>query len=262
MFKPISLAALALAATAAANHAGAAAFASSGAFSLSASFISEGSATGIAPVDVAQGTVAKPYNVQSNLNSFTQTAGIAAGKLQVGSVTTTATALRSHTQSSGLGVDSLSTEADGSLGSVQMSLQLYPPPPSAGVEPPIPLPLINVSASTVYSSVSESRFIAFPPVVSGSSGANALLITGTLLGGQKVSANGPAAPNTVAFSNASVTVTLNQQITAGAVSCNGACAFSPSGITTSAIAIHLDNASIGGHLVTGDILIGVTQSQF
>jgi hypothetical protein len=60
--------------------------------------------------------------------------------------------------------------------------------------------------------------------------------------------------------NGGTRVTFNQEITAGKETCSSTCTFAPLGITTDAVAIHLEQVSIGGHVVSGDIIVGAAEA--
>ena len=61
--------------------------------------------------------------------------------------------------------------------------------------------------------------------------------------------------NTVLFQSATVTITLDEQVQAGLVTCDLTCHFNPVGITTDAIDVELHNANLEGHAVSGHIVV-------
>jgi hypothetical protein len=237
-------------------YAGAAA---SSAFGISASLTSEGSTTGIGPIAPVQRVAPPAYDHKAIVPSFSQTVGIAAGSQEVGTLEITAGALRSHVASSGFRIDNISAQADSTIGAAQFTLQLYPPPP--GAMTPFPQSLLSLSASKIAAAASGNEVFPQPATVSGAASIGKLTVSGSLIGGKTLTFSGTPAKNTVLYSDDAVTITLNQEVAAGLISCGPTCIFTPTGITTDTIAIHLHNVNLFGHPVSGDILVGQSRAQ-
>ena len=226
--------------------------ASSGAYGVSATLVSAGTATGVGPVGLVQGTAPPAYNLKITTPAFSETVGIAAGTRQIGTLEITAGGIRSAASSLGLGLDSVSAQASDTVGSVQMVLQLFPPPPV-----PEPQPLLSISASTVTISASDQQVVPRPGTVSAAAGIGRLVVSGTLVGGQTLTYSGvPPKGGLVLFSSPNLTITLNQQVAVGVISCSPVCVFAPSQITADAIAIQLNQVPFFNQLVSGDIEVG------
>jgi hypothetical protein len=229
----------------------------SSAFAVAARFVSEATSTGLRPVPFAFGDGGRRYRRSANRDALSETLGIAAAGQQIATLKVTAGHLRAHAASTGIGIDFVEPSADGSIDSLQITLQPYPPP----VGGPAPSALLSIVASGVAWKASDSVTLPKTPVVAGSASFTLLTITGTLLANGTVTGVGAVAPNdTVAFGDGSVRITLNQQVTDGLLSCTPTCAFIPFGITTDAVAIHLEQVSISGHAITGDIKVGEAEA--
>jgi hypothetical protein len=144
---------------------------------------------------------------------------------------------------------------------VQITLQQYPPPPTG----PLPAPLLSIVASDAAWQASDTAAVHATPVVAGTASFGSLTITGSLINNSTISETGTQAPNEsvdfIVAGGGNVRITLNQQVTAGAVSCVPTCTFTPSGITVDALSIHLDQVAVAGQTVSGDITLGEAGAQ-
>lgn len=231
----------------------------SSAYAVSASFTSGGTSTGLAPAAQAQGALPGTlppggYDVAADLPSINSTIGIAHGKKQIATLTVTGSTLHSHASSPGFGVDNLSLESDGSISSITLTLQLYPPPPGNG---PLPQPLLAITASSVTSGANGGFVVPQPGTVSANGGFGSLSISGSLVGGSTpLTYAGAANANTELFGSGGVTITLNRNLIAGLISCTPTCVFSPVGITADALVVDLNKVKVGGKRLSGQIVVG------
>ena len=156
-----------------------------------------------------------------------------------------------------LGVDTVYTQSNASVGRATLTMNINPPP---GVEIPIPYPALLVKTSGVSSQASYSNIVVGPTSVTGSATIQSLKITGTLLD-KTVTYSGDAPPNTVIYDGPHVTITLNRQLQEGTVVCSPGCAIETTGIRVSAIEIRLHNAQVDGHTISGRIILGGTVAE-
>jgi hypothetical protein len=233
----------------------------SSAYGIAAGFVADATATGLRPLPVAGGW---HHGHGGRLDTLSETLGIAAAGQQIATLQVTASHLVTTAGHPLPTAPAPAAEwhaapaptAGGSIGSVQITLQLYPPPPSG----PVPAPLLSVVASGVTWQASDSWTAPKTPVVAGSAGFTSLTITGSLVNGDTLTADGTKPANTTVLiplsSGGSTRVTYNQQITGGHEACAPTCAFTAYGITVKALAIHLDGVTIGSQTVSGTITVG------
>jgi hypothetical protein len=234
---------------------------SSSADALSARFTADGFVTTLPPVAHVKGSAPPPYDKQISLPAFDKVLNIADKIAPPPAFYINLTRITDHVTGSGIGVDNFSSEGDTKVATAALALNLNPPPPTAtGIVPFVPLQVI---ASAVQSSASFSDVVPRPPVVAGTSNFGALTISGTLLGGKTVAFEGTPPPNHVLFSNAEVTITLNEQlIVATTVTCvvDQGCTVIPGGIFVKALRVSLTNANIFGRIVSGDFFLGESEA--
>jgi hypothetical protein len=138
--------------------------------------------------------------------------------------------------------------------SPRLMLNLNPMPPSAGN-----MPLI-ISATGVHASANY-RVVRGSTLVSGTADFSELIITGSLLGGMRLTYSGIPPANHVLFGNAEVSITLNEQV-ATTVACvvGQECTVITDGIHVAAVHVALTKADISGRIVSGDLFLGEAQA--
>ncbi len=229
------------------------------AFGIAAQFVSGGTATGVQPVPTTFGQHGWRKGQWSGSGSVEQTLLVASDGKPIAVLQITAGNVHVGTRPSAFGVDNAGPAAGGSIGSLQITLQPYPPPLSG----PLPPPLLSIVASDVTWQASDTAAASPPPVLAGSVGFTSLQITGSLINNDTINGTGPQSPNDsvdIPLASGYVRITLDQQVIAGAVSCTSTCVFNPTGITVEALAIHLDQVSLSGQAVTGDITVGEAEA--
>ena len=124
------------------------------------------------------------------------------------------------------------------------------------------LVLLGLSVSATFIHSKSSASYVFGPnqgFLAGDASFGSLTIGGSLIGGETLTFSGDVAANTVLFRSSTVTITLDKQtlsdflppVTTAAVP-----PVSPNRITTDALDIQLNKASVGGQTITGDIRLG------
>jgi len=87
------------------------------------------------------------------------------------------------------------------------------------------------------------------------------MITGSLLGGMTLTYSGTPPANYVLFSNAEVSITLNEQVATTATCTVGQECTVTDGIQVVAVHVALTNADIAGRIVSGDFFLGEAQAR-
>lgn len=231
--------------------------ASSSALSLSADFVVDGTTTThLGPINEASGhTPPVTYSHTVTLASFSQflkllpTASLSpALSVQSSQLDSTARGL--------MGVDSSSADGVANLGNTQVALTLFPLPPVVGI---VPVPYLDVQAQSVSAQAEFSQVIPLAPRFSGNADISALSITGQLLGGHSVHLSGSIAPNTVLYQDAHLKIIGNRRLlkfpicplTTGILPpCH------PDASTTDALYVEFIDAPVGGHTVSGTLVVG------
>jgi hypothetical protein len=167
--------------------------------------------------------------------------------------------VNSEVKSSGIEIDSETSQATSSIGNASLMLNLNPLPPSANSV--VPIPYLQVMGKNFTSQASFNTVFPSNITATGSASVHNLQIIGSLVGGQTLTYSGSAPPNTVLYDSPTVTITLNRQMEVGLISCSPDCKFTPYSITVTAVAIDLNKADIDGHKVTGEIVIGESTAQ-
>jgi hypothetical protein len=232
--------------------------ASSSAYGIDGTFTSENQTIEVGPIGAVAGKAPRPYNKTVRVAKINKSAAIVEGSLPIPTFFLDASGIKSHAASQGIAIDSVSAEGDAAIKSLNLMISLNPPPPGAS---PLPLPFLALSGTAIASSANFSRVFPGTPVVTGSAEFGSLSIIGSLIGYQTLTYAGSAPKNTVIYQSPTVTITLNKEVVAGVISCQLRCAFTPSGITTRAVDISLNNADIRGSAVTGDIAIAESAAQ-
>ncbi|TAK91923.1 MAG: hypothetical protein EPO09_15555 [Aquabacterium sp.] len=181
------------------------------------------------------------------------------------------------------GVDTINTSGTSSAGSGTIALIL---PLRSVIDPPRPLPVPASSASSVDDAKSVSaqplpplnvtalrvqfnklkaaaqysQVIPGPSQRSGSASFGSLVLSGTLVGTKPLTFSGEIKPNTVVVDTPSVKVTLNAQTIPQNPVCDPGkpCPLFRvlETVETKAVLVELTNASVLGHQVSGNIVIG------
>jgi hypothetical protein len=218
---------------------------------LSGRFVADGDLTALSAVVPTQGSAPPSYNHKDTLPDYAKVLNIAR--------TPTAlyahlTGVWDHVMGSGFGVESHVSEGDASIATAALMLNLNPPPPTADIVP------LLISATRVHASASY-RVVSRSTLVSGTASFGELIITGSLLRGTTLTYSGTPPENYLLFSNAEVSITLNEQV-ATTVTCvvGQECTVIPDGIHVEAVHVALTKADIFGRIVSGDFFLGEAQA--
>jgi hypothetical protein len=222
------------------------------AFGISASFSSGGATTVINPVNPLKGGTSTTFDKTANSGAYQKTLLLAAGATPVPALVVSAKNFQSHVKG-GFGVDTISAEGDANATGLDISLQLYPPVPG-----PVPQPFLHITAAAVHDNGSYNLVVPALAGVDASAFISGLTVTGTLLHGVTLQYSGAPARNHILFQSPTMTITLDQRISAELISCTPKCVITPVSIGATAIEITLTNANINGHKVSGQIDIGGT----
>ena len=236
--------------------------ASSNADAVAARFTADFISTSLGPVAAVEGSVStingKPptYSKSTSLGKLNKSLDIATGTALMPAVTASGATLKS-TASGSRGIDTNSAQASSTAKSMTVALIVETAP---GILVPVPLPFLTVTVSDLSASAGFNQVFPSPAHTSGAVSFGALTVTGSLLTGTIKPVKGAVKANTVLYQSkdGALSITLNRQIPAGLVSCQvgTGCTFTPNSITTDAVAITLRNASLQGHQVTGEIVLG------
>ena len=226
---------------------------SSSAYGVEASFVSGKVTSGFGPVAAVTGSGSKGYKKTTTLSSAVQGAAIGTPGLGAPYLFGAETGLQSHAISGGFGVDTISAAADAEIATAGFTLLRFPAPTVQ-----LAAPFLSVSATGVASSASWGEVVPSFITTSSSASFDSLSISGSLLGNHTLSFSGTATADDVIYNHNGVTVTLDQKLVAGAISCivPAGCSFTPTSVTTEALDIHLQAVNVGGRIVTGDIILG------
>lgn len=230
---------------------------SSAAFGIYAKITDHGNMVTFGPLAEVDGTIPPAYNKAVAAAPVHQIVPLLAGNGVTPSLFINAADFESHVASKGFGVDTVSTEANTLIKSINLSLMLNPPPPVVrSAILPRPQPFLQLSARRITSTANFTK--VFPKLITdiGSAYFGGMTVSGTLVGNQKLVFTGDADKNTILFQSPTVTITLNQQTQVGLISCSPNCVFTPDSITTDAVDIYLDHANVNGRTVSGEIVLG------
>jgi hypothetical protein len=211
-------------------------------------------------VGPVHGSAQPSYNKQDSLPGYNKILNIADKLEPPPSPYAHLTGIWNHVMGSGVGVDSYGSEGDTKIATAELSLNLNPPPPIAGIVPLVPL---QISATGVQASASYNVVVPRPGLVSGTTNFSELTITGSLLGGEMLTYRGTPPANHILFGNGEVSITLNEQaIEATATMCvaGQGCTVTPGGIYVAAVHVALTKANIFGRIVSGDLFLGEAQA--
>jgi hypothetical protein len=218
---------------------------------LSGRFVADDDLTTLPAVAPTQGSAPPSYNHKDALPDYAKVLNIARTPA---ALYAHLTGVWDHVMGSGFGVDNHVSEGDASIATAALMLNLNPPPPTAGTVP------LLISATGVHASASYS-VVPRSTLVSGTASFGELIITGSLLGGMTLTYSGTPPENYLLFSNAEVTITLNEQV-ATTVTCavGQECTVNPGGIHVEAVHVALTKADIFGRIVSGDFFLGEAQA--
>lgn len=169
------------------------------------------------------------------------------------------------------GVDALNTTGTSKAAAGIVALTLYP---SLQIDPPKALPQPNAAASLLpalrvqfsklKATASYAQVFPRPSLRSGSTSFGEVMLSGPLVGGPALTFSGEIKPNTVVVNTPTVKITLNAQVIPQQPVCppNMLCPLYRvlETVETQAVLIELTNASVFGHEVSGEIVIGDAQA--
>jgi hypothetical protein len=227
---------------------------------LSARFTANGFLTTLPAVAPVQGSAQPSYNNQDSLPGYNKTLIIADKLEPPPALYAYLTGIWNHVMGSGVGVDSYGSEGDTKIATAELSLNLNRPA-TAGILTLVP-PL-QISATQVQASASYNVVVPRRTFVSGTANFGELTITGSLVGGETLTSSGTPPANHILFSNAEVSITLNEQaIEATTLTCvvGQGCTVIPGGIYVAAVHVALTKANIFGRIVSGDFFLGEAQA--
>jgi hypothetical protein len=230
--------------------------ASSSAFGMSAEFsVDGGGETGLAPVGFLGDAAPPAYNDSITVAKLDQQVVIATGSTSVPALNVTASGITSTVSSPGIEIDSISATGKSKVDSVSMQLMS-----EATVSDLADLVELSVTASNLTSS--STYDLIYPSTISASSRVNIgkLTISGPLIGGRTLTFSGDAAPGTILYQSATVTVTLNRRVEAGIISCGPTCLFTITDFTTAAVEIDFDNLKLDGDKISGSIVLAQSRA--
>jgi hypothetical protein len=217
------------------------------AYGITASFTSGGVTTVINPVNPLKGGTTTTFDKAKNSGAYQTMLLVAAGSTPVPALAVTAKNFLSHVKG-GFGVDTISAEGDATTTGLDISLQLYPPVPG-----PVPQPFLHITAIRIKDTASYNLVVPTLAGVDAHADISGLAISGSLLHGVTLQYSGAPAQNHILFQSATMTITVNQRISAELISCEPKCVVTPVNISASALEITLTNANINGHKVSGQI---------
>jgi hypothetical protein len=227
--------------------AGTALAAGASAYGITANFTADGVKTVINPVNPLKGGTTTTFDHAKNSGAYQKTLLLAAGATPVPALVVTAKNFLSHVKG-GFGVDTISAEGEATTTGLDISLQLYPPAPG-----PVPQPFLHITVNQIKDTASYNLVVPKLAGVDASAEISGLAVSGSLLHGETLQYSGAPGQNHVLFQSATMTITVNQRISAELISCSPKCVVTPVSIGASALEITLTNANINGHKVSGQI---------
>jgi len=231
----------------------------SSADSLSGNLRVGGHQTSFGPVGLGSGTVPPAFHQTENIGAFDHTynldptcylnpIGLNGATLRIDAANLVNTA-----SSSGLGIDSISTQATSDIGSASVLLT---------DSLPFALAVLGLSGSAEFIHSASNASYVFGPnrgFLSGDASFGSLTIGGALIG-KTLTFAGEAAANTILYRSPSVTITLDKQTLSDFLPPSAATPVGPNRITTDALDIQLNNAHLFGKTISGDIRLGETSA--
>ena len=229
------------------------------AFGIDTRFETKGMATHLGPIGFVSHNNSGAYDKSVHVGSVNENAPIVAQPVAP-TIFINASGINSEVKSSGIGVDSETTQASASVDRAALMPNLNPLPPS-GL--PFPQPYLQVQSSGVSSQANFNTVFPSFTSATGSSSVRSLKIIGSLVGTSPLTYSGSAPPNTVIYDSPTVTITLNKQIKEEVITCTlpGGCVTKVYAITVDAVDISLNKADVDGYKITGDIVLGESQAR-
>jgi hypothetical protein len=206
--------------------------------------------TSLGPVGLASGAAPPAFHQTKKIGAFDHSYNLNGTDPDHETLQIDATKLNSTASSSGLGIDSVSTQATSDFSSANILLT---------DSTPFALAVLGLAVSANFIHSESSASYVFGPnrgFLSGDASFGSLLIGGALIGKTLIFA-GDAKANTILFKSLSVTITLDKQVRSEFLPPSAA---APNRITTDALDIHLTNAHLFGKTITGDITLGETSA--
>jgi len=220
---------------------------------LSGRFVADGDLTILPAVAPTQGSAPPSYNYKEALPDYVNVLDIAHKLAPPAALYAHLTGVWDHVMGGEFGVDSHVSEGDTSIATAALMFNLNPTAPPAG-SVPLLISATGVHANAIYSVVRRST------LVSGTASFGELIITGSLLGGMTLTYSGTPPANYILFSNAEVSITLNEQVaTTATCTVDQECTVTD-GIQVVAVHVALTNADIAGRIVSGDFFLGEAQA--
>ena len=235
--------------------------AASTAYGIYAQFRRDGSTVSFGPLAEIAGRAPPAYDDTVAAGHVHETVPIVAGPLPAPSLFVDAADFTSHVASGGFGVASISAEADAVAKRLTLALMLNPPPVATAAQPIQPAPFLTLTADTIKSTADFTLVVPGTRTAVGSALLGNLVVRGSLVGNQQLRFSGAAGKDTLLYQSPQLTITLNQEIPVGLISCGLVCIFTPSSITTYALDVVLDHADLFGRIVSGEILIGMAHAE-
>ena len=179
-------------------------------------------------------------------------------------IVATAKDINAHVGSTGLTIDSISSQGDVSIAGDHIALFINPPPVagrgSGDLAPQPPVPFLTVTATELNSVSYYSKVFPHAITANGTASIGSLKIAGSFFGGRTLKFSGTPAPNTVIYSSSALTITLNRQIIAAVSPCS-TCAPQLVSIQTIAIDLELEHVVAYGRAIRGEVRIGSSAAQ-
>ncbi|MBV8526639.1 MAG: hypothetical protein JOY71_31755 [Acetobacteraceae bacterium] len=214
---------------------------SSYAYGRSADFTFNDVRTDLEPVAKVAGQAPPAYDQAGGVPNLDETVALQPGSSINPYLHITAENVATRAESGGVAVDFITAHGGANTGSVNLVLSDNPRPPGV-----LGVLGLFVNATGIHSDANFSiLFGANRNFAAGSASFGSLTLGGALIG-NTLTFSGDAAPNTILFSSASVTVMLDKQLIPEFVSCSLTCRTTPVGITTDAIDISLHNGGLFG----------------
>ena len=230
---------------------------SSSATGIDAQFTVDAIGTELGPIVTVTGQVPDAYDESAHVGKVLDYLVIAPGPRPNPGLVVAASGVYAHVVSKGTKAVSVTTTGEASVGTLALSLQKVPPLSPLGLGKGL---YLTVVAKKVASSSSFTQVFPKIRLGNGSASFGSLSITGPLVDGKVLEFSGTAPKNKVLFKSATVKITLNKQKTIGLIACYPTCGLTPAGVVTDALAIHLEDADLGGELVSGDIVIATASA--
>jgi hypothetical protein len=227
---------------------------SSTAYGVEARFTANRLSTGLGPLDPVAGTAPPGYSKTIDLSNVRRSVHLTEGSV-VPTLTVSAVQLVSHVASSGISVDSVSAEGEAQVSGLDITLTLFPLPPD-----PVPQPFLHLTANRIISTANFSQIFPGPGRTRSTARFDGLVIAGSLVRSAPIRLTGTVPYDTELFHSDTMTITLNQHLVRGIISCSPKCVFSQTSVAADAIDITLKNANLDGRIVSGNITIAQTQA--